>query len=175
MIQKKTKTVIIERKNREGKVIAKITYAKVADRLGEFLKANANATISTKCEFKEDFVIFVATVIPDHTTPSRYFTGTSLGKIGFDKALEKIETLAVGRALAFGGYLADGEIASAEEMQKYEETTVPVDVDVAVLKITSSTNLDELKKNWASLSADERANKEIIKVKEEMKKEYEGI
>ena len=35
---------------------------------------------------------------------------------GRQKQFEKQETIAVGRALAFAGYLASGDIATAEEM-----------------------------------------------------------
>ena len=37
------------------------------------------------------------------------------------KSFEKLESIAVGRALAFAGFSADGEIASFEEMEEYEK------------------------------------------------------
>ena len=36
-----------------------------------------------------------------------------------EKQFEKLETIAVGRALALLGYSADGEIASSEEMEEF--------------------------------------------------------
>lgn len=159
----KTKTITI---NKGG---VKVVYAKVVDRVGEFHKAFPSGMIKTEYDFKNDFVCFKAYILPDYTKPERYFTGTSMGKIGTEKALEKIETLAVGRALAFAGFLADGEIASAEEIQKYNDTEVVVDVDGAIEKLTNSKTLEELKNNWKALTADERNNTEVAFAKEEMK------
>jgi len=36
-----------------------------------------------------------------------------------NKDFEKQETIAVGRALAFAGFLSDGEVASYEEMEDF--------------------------------------------------------
>lgn len=92
-------------------------YAKVAVRLKLFLEDNQeNISIITSCEWKEGWVIFHAEV----TSPRGKFTGHSLGQIKERKAFEKQETIAVGRALAFAGYLASGEIASFEEMQDWQ-------------------------------------------------------
>lgn len=90
-----------------------VQYAKVAARSAEFHKDNDVCSIETSCEFKEGFVMFRATV---HTKKGT-FTGHSMDKIGGrQKQFEKQETIAVGRALAFAGYLSSGDIACAEEM-----------------------------------------------------------
>lgn len=47
------------------------------------------------------------------------FTAHAYGRVGKEKALEKLETVAVGRALAFAGYLAGGEIASYDEIEEF--------------------------------------------------------
>lgn len=91
-----------------------IQYAKVAARSAEFHADNEKCSIETTCEFKEGYVLFSAKV----TTSKGTFTGHSMDKVsGRQKQFEKQETIAVGRALAFAGYLATGEIACAEEME----------------------------------------------------------
>jgi len=90
-----------------------VNYAKVAARSAAFHEDNAACSIETSCEFKEGFALFRATV----TTSKGTFTGHSMDKIsGRQKQFEKQETIAVGRALAFAGYLASGDIACEEEM-----------------------------------------------------------
>lgn len=104
MSERKTETIDI------GKGIQ---YAKVAARLAEFHQDNKECSVETSCEFKDGFALFTARV----TTSKGVFTGHSLDKVGGrQKQFEKQETIAVGRALAFAGYLADGDIATFEEM-----------------------------------------------------------
>ena len=93
-----------------------VEYAKVSTRLLNFHNDHQEQCgIQTECTFKEGFVLFSASV----TTSKGTFTGHSMDKIsGRQKQFEKQETIAVGRALAFAGYLASGEIACAEEMQQ---------------------------------------------------------
>jgi hypothetical protein len=89
-------------------------YAKVSTRVAEFHKDHETCQVDTSCDFKEGFVLFTVTV----TTKKGTFTGHSMGKAsGKNKEFEKQETIALGRALAFAGYLASGEIATYEEMQ----------------------------------------------------------
>lgn len=96
-------------------------YAPVDERLRAFHKQYPNSSIQTKIEFKDKFVVAYATVTPDVEKPNRIFNGSSFGMIDKEKAFEKLETVAVGRALAFAGFLADGKIASFEEMEKFFE------------------------------------------------------
>lgn len=96
-------------------------YAPVDERLKTFHRDNANCSIITETSIKGDKIIETKAIItPNVYNPNRKFTGSALGALGKEKALEKLETVAVGRALAFAGYLADGEIASAEEMERFE-------------------------------------------------------
>lgn len=90
-------------------------YTPVSARVEQFHKDHQDGSIQTMQEFKEGYVIFSATV----TFGDRTFTGHAFGKVSAEKAFEKIETTAVGRALAFAGYLAGGEIASYDEMQEF--------------------------------------------------------
>lgn len=104
MSERQTKTIEI------GKGVR---YAKVADRLMEFHKDNPECSTETSCEFKEGWAIFTARV----TTKKGVFTGHSMGKVSSrQKQFEKQESIAVGRALGFAGYLASGAIATYEEM-----------------------------------------------------------
>lgn len=108
-----------ERKTETIKIGGGVEYAKVAARSAEFHRDNEHCSVETSCEFKEGFVLFRATV----TTSKGTFTGHSLGSVkGKQKQFEKQETIAVGRALAFAGYLASGDIATAEEMEEFVTT-----------------------------------------------------
>lgn len=149
-------------------------YAQVADRVAEFNRIHSNGSITTTYEFKDGWVIFKATISLDIKNENRIFTGTSLGKAGAQKAFEKLETIAVGRALAFAGFLSDGSIASSEEMQKYEEVQIEINEDEAIAKLTVTKTLEELQKVWVSLSQAERNNPIISKYKDQLKKQYEN-
>lgn len=91
-------------------------YAKVKDRVAQFHKEHKDGQIKTSFNFHEDKLVFKARV--SFGDPERVFTGHALGKGGTLKAFEKTETVAVGRALGLAGYLADGDIASYEEMNR---------------------------------------------------------
>lgn len=175
IVPQKTKTIKIEqtfkrKDGTQGKI--EIDYAKVSARVAEFNKLHKNGSIVTNYEFKEGWGIFKATVVLDVKQDTRIFTGTSMGKVGAVKAFEKLETIAVGRALAFAGFLSDGEIASSEEMRNYEEATTEVNTDEAIKKLTAAKTLEELQKAWVSLTEAERQNKFIQTYKEQLKKQY---
>ena len=98
-------------------------YAPVGERIKALHEEHQACKIKTSYEFKEGWVIFRAVLTPDIIAePTRYFTGHSFGKVDKEKALEKLETVAIGRALAIGGFAPDGTIASAEEMQKFNDS-----------------------------------------------------
>lgn len=99
-------------------------YAPVGERLKAFHEAFSNGMIVTEYDFKEGWCIFRASVTPDMEKDTRFFTGHSMGKVASEKALEKLETVAVGRALAFAGLAPDGSIASYEEMQKFQDMEI---------------------------------------------------
>ncbi len=87
-------------------------YATVPARVVKFHEHNEKCQVETSVEFKEGFALFSAKV----TTTKGTFTGHSMGKTGGQKAFEKLESVSVGRALAYAGYLASGAIATYEEM-----------------------------------------------------------
>lgn len=95
-------------------------YAPVGERIKALHDTYSNTKIETQYDFKEGWCIFKATLTPDVEKPDRFFTGHSMGKVATEKALEKLETVAIGRALAIGGFAPDGTIASYEEMEKFE-------------------------------------------------------
>ena len=97
-------------------------YAQVKDRVRAFHEKNANGSIVTNwfTAFDEEKILcFKATVIPDVENEDRFFTGHAMGGLKQVKSFEKLETIAVGRALANAGFLSDGEIASADEMENF--------------------------------------------------------
>lgn len=155
------------------KLNGNIDYAKVSARLAEFHKNNKNGMVETKYEFAEGMVIFRAILTPNVDKPQRNFPGTSLGKLGATKAFEKLETIAVGRALAFAGYLSDGEIASSEEMEKYEEPVIQINTESAINKLKAAIDMESLKSVWLNLTQAERNNEEIAFTKEEIKVAFE--
>ena len=94
-------------------------YAPVGNRVNAFHEKHKGSSIKTSYQFQEGWCIFKATIRPDAEKPDIVYTGHSMGKVATEKALEKLETVAVGRALAFGGFSPDGTIASYEEMTKF--------------------------------------------------------
>ena len=130
-------------------------YAKVAERLKEFHKTYKNGKIETSYNLTEAMICFKTIITPDVERPERFFTGHSLGKIAGVKAFEKLETISAGRALAFLGLLADGEIASADEMEEYIEETNSKEADrletIEELKKVADkiTSVEELRKFYA--------------------------
>ena len=98
-------------------------YATVPQRLLEFRNKHPRASVETKPEFQTDgTVVFTATIVKDKSDPSSASaTGHSYGKLTGEKAFEKLETVATGRALSLLGYLNNGQIASSEEMEEFEE------------------------------------------------------
>jgi len=134
-----------ERKTDTIEIGKGVQYAKVAARSAEFHKDNATCFIETSFEFKDGFVLFSAKV----TTKKGTFTGHSMDKVsGRQKQFEKQETISVGRALAFAGYLSSGDIACQEEM-----------ADVITTAQLNSLKLKYAKTHEAELSGLDRAAK----------------
>lgn len=93
-------------------------YAKVKERIAEAHKNNEKLSITTEvdCFDKEKLAfLFTAKVVNEKWE----FTGHAMQSLKWKKDFEKGETIAVGRALALAGYLADGEVASYEEMSDF--------------------------------------------------------
>jgi hypothetical protein len=174
---KKTKTTRIEKKYKDKKTgeykTLTIDYAKVADRLNEFRSDNPRGSIETKPEVVGDRIFFKATILKDKADQSSAdATGHAVAKDdGSEKIFEKLETLAVGRALAMLGYSAGGEIASAEEMEEFEsykKNKIIQEKILATEKLEACKTVDELKKVFTSLGSI-MAEPDIIKLKDELK------
>lgn|GEM_PF-3183499 len=114
-----TVTSAVDRKTETVRLQGNTEYAKVATRIVEFHSDNKECSIETEIDFKEGENLWV--VITAKVTSQRgVFVAHSLGPFSSQqKFLEKLETVAVGRALAFAGYMASGYIASMEEMEEY--------------------------------------------------------
>lgn len=173
----KTKTTRIEKKYKDKKTgeykTLTIDYAKVVDRLNEFRSANPRGLIETHPEVIGDRIFFKARVLKDKAdTSSAEATGHAVAKDdGSEKIFEKLETLAVGRALAILGYSAGGEIASAEEMEEFESYKKNKLIEEKLLateKLEACKTLDELKKVFTSLGPI-MAEPDIIKLKDSLK------
>jgi len=96
-------------------------YVQVQERVLAFHEEYKNGRIITIPTFNNNTVYFKATITPDLEKPDRKFTGHSFGELGKEKALEKLETVSVGRALAFMGIGIVEGIASADEMQRFQK------------------------------------------------------
>jgi len=95
-------------------------YVWVHTRIEQFHKKYQEWSIETAFELTQDIVYFKATIYTDKDK-LRSFTWSSFWKINKEKAFEKLETVAVGRALAFAGFETQSWIASREEMENFEE------------------------------------------------------
>lgn len=166
-----------------------IDYAKVADRIKIFWEENPNGKIDTEREdISENKVRFIARIWRDSKVILDLATvGTDVNIIKLtanamasadatkkgDKENEKLETVAVGRALAMLGYLASGEVASREEMEQFEAYKADLfqdEIDKTIEKMKKAKTIDELRKLYVSLSAELRNNPKILNIKDELKK-----
>lgn len=101
-----------------------VQYAQVKDRLMEFHQRYDGEILT---QYNDGVFTAMVKVYSEGQT-QRSFTGHA--KVGTGaKALEKAETVAVGRALAFLGIMADGSIATAEEMDDYAEEIIGSEFD----------------------------------------------
>lgn len=144
-------------------------YAKVADRLKEFRQNNPNALVETTPTIDGTTIIFKAHILKDKSDPnSAEATGHSMGENKGAKAFEKLESIAVGRCLSLMGYLNNGEIASSEEMEEFNDYKDNLALE-AVVAIQECQTEDDLKAFWAStnLKNDER----VVKAKDIRKAE----
>lgn len=154
-------------------------YAKVPARLKAFRGVNPRAKISTIGKYQEDgSCIFQTTIVADKANEfSAEATGTarySAKEMEKPKAFEKLETISVGRALSFLGYMADGEIASTEEMEEFEDYKEQIHLEkLEEYKqlLENSKSLDELRVNWSKIDGNFR--KELDVIKNSVKEQYE--
>lgn len=147
-------------------------YAKVAERLKLFRTDFPRSKIETAFEYEVDkSVIFTVWIwkdkadyievlkeVKDATIArgSSDSNGNARGEVGTQKKdFEKLETIALGRALAMMGYLASGEIASFEEMEEFDKFRTQQQeqqVAEAVAKIKAAKSNEDLNKVVQSIS-----------------------
>ena len=151
-----------------------VEYARVPERLKLFREDCPNGLIETKPSIQEDgTLIFTARVLKDKAKPeSAEATGHAFGKTTGVKQFEKLETIAIGRALAILGYLASGEIASTEEMEEFHMFKQEQE-DSAIDALKSSQTLDQLKEVFMDLG-NQISNPKVISVKNEMKEKLQN-
>lgn len=134
-----------------------IDYSKVKDRLKEFWEANPAGKISTTPTVTADGrMMFKAEITTNKAEPanSKEADGHALGATSGEKDFEKLETIAVGRALALLGYSSDGEIASSEEMEAFKEFQIAEQEEFmmnSTTEITNTKTLEELKTVWLTI------------------------
>lgn len=161
------------KKVKTTKITGGADYAKVADRLREFRTDCTNASIiTTPTILDTGMVMFKAYILKDKTDEhSADSTGHSLQTKAGTKDFEKLETIAVGRALALLGYGVDGEIASSEEMEgfiEYKKAQKEANITKAIEILEDCKTLNELKSAWATLG-NIILEKKVISKKEELK------
>ena len=147
-------------------------YAQVKDRLQEFRTANPNGLIETTPTIQPDGqILFKARILKDKADAnSAEATGHALGANTGTKAFEKLETIAVGRALGLLGYAADGEIATSDEMEEFEaykKQKLEELLFSSQEKLESCTSLEELKTAWAEMPVEAKTS--LANLKETMK------
>lgn len=167
-MERKTKTIDLQGKD----------YAQVKDRLLEFWKDCPHGKIESDPKFLDDGrVLFSAQITKDQSDEfSPKAPGHAIGKVGEKaKDFEKLETIAIGRALALLGYSAGGEIASSEEMQEFGEWKQEQFQEKVMEwneRLGSCQTLAEVKSLWSDMPVD--VKKALESTKDELKKLMES-
>jgi hypothetical protein len=141
-------------------------YAKVADRMKQFREENPKGKVDTSfTQLPDGQMVLKAEITKEDGSVA---TGQAMGKLGQAKAFEKLESIAVGRALAFLGYMASGEIASSEEMEEFFEykNEKKAEAEVALKKCET---IEELKSTFLGLGSGLMADQQIIAIKDTLK------
>lgn len=171
----RVKTTRIEKKYKDKKTGEQksitIDYAKVVDRINEFREVNPRGLIETTPKMSDGMVFFKARILKDKSNDnSAEATGHAVAKNdGSEKLFEKLETLAVGRALAMLGYAAGGEVASNEEMEDFY-TYRDEKIQDAIDMLNAAKSISELRELFVSLG-NLVAEKKIIEAKDKKKAE----
>jgi len=139
-------------------------YAQVKDRVKAFREENPKGKIETSFSSLGDQVVLKAEITKEDGSLA---TGQAMGSVKESKAFEKLESIAVGRALALLGYLADGEIASSDEMEEFIEYKNTKRMD-AITQLKDCKTLEELKKTFLSLGS-LMSDEAVIKEKDILK------
>lgn len=161
--------MVRKEKNKEGVWEEKIVeYAEVKERVIAFRKVYPNGAIITEPTFTENYIMVKASIYTDlclvdtdgkegwlvKNQKNALATGYAreLGNRVF--ALENAETSAIGRALGFCGFGIKTSIASAEDMQDYDEQKNIFNEDTEAVK----KRQEEAIKNFNKLSVKQQAD-----------------
>lgn len=139
----------VDKKTGEHKSLT-IYHAKVKDRLKAFWEENPRGSIVTTPIIQASgMTVFKTYILRDKADlTSRDATAHAMGNVTDEKSFEKLETISVGRCLALLGYSTDGEIASSEEMEEFEnykQKQKEVMLFDMQEKISSVTTIEELR------------------------------
>lgn len=182
----KIEKTFTDKKTNEVKKIC-IDYAKVTDRLEAFRTNHPNSKILTSYKTENNKVVFKAFLWRDKTEVIQslangiskeliYLTAdaeaTAQKTITSDKDFEKLETMAIGRALSNLGYSSTGKIAESmvSELDQYKDELYQDSVDSVIDRLKNCKTLDELKSNYQALNPVLRIDKTIKVITEEIKK-----
>lgn len=166
MEKRKQKTISLQGKN----------YVQVAERIRAIHQERKDGfdIVTSYVVTDAGNIVFTATLSVDAKNGGgriRTFTGHALGKLGGAKAFEKLETVAVGRALAFAGYHGDGDIASADEMETFEKEIDYEKIEAAQIALEDAKTIDQLAEVYKKMPKEIKGNKAIIEYKDKRKKE----
>lgn len=182
----KIEKVFKDKSTNEEKKIC-IDYAKVTDRLEAFRINHPNSKILTSYKNENNKTVFKAFLWRDKTEVIQSLTNgvskeliyltadaeaTAQKTITSDKDFEKLETMAIGRALSNLGYSSTGKIAESmvSELDQYKDELYQDSVDSAIDRLQNCKTLDELKANYQALNPVLRIDKTIKVITEEIKK-----
>lgn len=182
----KIEKTFTDKKTNEVKKIC-IDYAKVTDRLEAFRANHPNSKILTSYKNENNKTVFKAFLWRDKTELIQslinglskeliYLTAdaeaTAQKTITNDKDFEKLETMAIGRALSNLGYSSTGKIAESmvNELDQYKDELYQDSVDSVIDRLQNCKTLDELKSNYQALNPVLRIDKTIKVITEEIKK-----
>lgn len=182
----KIEKVFKDKSTNENKKIY-IDYAKVTDRLEAFRVNHPNSKILTSYKNENNKVVFKAFLWRDKTEVIQSLTNgiskdliyltadaeaTAQKTITNDKDFEKLETIAIGRALSNLGYSSTGKIAESivNGLDQYKDELYQDSVDSAIDRLQNCKTLDELKANYQALNSVLRIDKTIKVITEEIKK-----
>jgi len=150
-------------------------YAPVKERLKAFKEDFPKSKIETSYVFKEWHVIFEAVIYPKFDEEHTIWNWHSFWKLDKAKSFEKLETIAIGRALWIAWYWADWDIASFDEMSEYLDTNEITELEVFRKK--EFKEIAEELNNWWKDFANGwiEDNKEIYFIGDSIKKKIKEL
>lgn len=92
------------------------------------------------------------------------------------KDFEKLETISVGRSLAFLGFAKDGQVASSEEMERfydYQEERRAEMTESAAEYLKEASTIEELRKRWKEIDREIQQCSNVVKAKDDTKLKLE--